>query len=473
MLAGARSDFGMARNVIAVMLTFAMLATASVIAVELAALSGTPSPFSAAENPRFAGVDQTSLVEAFYDAVNRHLAGEDSLLLATIASPRIAVHVGEDPDVRGPVALLKHLDGLRQRGQVSLHFARLIGDGSEVAAVVEARAPASDEEDRSDRGPLLWRTIDLFRIEAGMIAAWWPGTIELPPSPPLPAATVRVPSGDAGISLSRLELSAGTDGMSLDAPHPQVFLVESGAFAISREQRLAVSHAGDITFTTLDAAPGGDDLLLRPGDALFLPARSPVDIRNGGTAGASALSLLVAPRAQLLSQVHAMPNDLVTVMVMHDAWRIGRRVTWKSGAVSETLAVSLRADEDGTGGPLRLSGNPVTLDPGQRLPPLPPGDLRFAIVRSGVLSVSELDRLAEPTRVPGTIQQTVMAGSSAVDAASHLFWAGDVFAIEAGEAPVFENAGATRLDVLLVEIAVERDEGAPFAEEATPSPPGS
>lgn len=434
------------RNAVAAMLAVAMLITSALIALEIAVLMRTPIQIGAPNAAGATVADHEPLLRAFYDAANALLAGERSTLLATVISPEIQTHDGSNATARGEDGLRDYLAGLGQRGDISFHVVQVIGDDAEIAVVVETRQTPSRR----------WRGVDLFRLEAGVIADYWPSSLNTPLPFSLPSITVPAPDAAMGVSLTRLELAPAAEPVSLAVPVPHLLLVETGAINVSREHALQIARAGVSRFAFMAADPAAEHLLLRPGDAILVPEAASPRVWNAGTSSASALSLIVDSRARLFGQLRAGPSSLVTMEIMHDGWRVGRKTAWDGGAVTETLAVKhLPVGQYPKG--IEITSNQFALDPGQRSSPLPPGALRLAIVRAGVVGVSVINSDAVPISVPNP--DSLLAA-----AANHLFWAGDAFWIEASEAPHLANAGAAPLDILLIDVVPLKEQG-----EGTPT----
>lgn len=431
------------RNAVAIVLAAAMLVTSAVIAAEFGALSGAPPLLNAPGLDVDGAADRERVIANFYESANAVLVGVPAANLLAVVSPNVLTHPSDGNRLQGPDALQAYLRRLSLRGGIHIGLVRIVDNGADIAAFVEARAPA-DASEGSPRAPLLWRTIDLLRIENGMIADYWPGEVGEAPPLPFAAATVPATPGDTGISLARIEFGPEVEPIALDAPQPHLLLVESGAFAATRDASMFIARAGERSFTALPAAAGTEEMLF-PGDALLMTDAAGPMVRNAGESVATALSLLVAPRARLYSQVHPFPTDVVTVMGLHDAWRVGRELQWRSGAVTETLAIGMLSG-DSQAGEIELRGEPIVLDPGQPLPPLPPGNLRLAIVRSGTVSVTGLDSVADS---PSDVTTTGLASSPKMDG---VFWAGDAFTIDPGKSPRIANVGLTRADLLLLEV---------------------
>jgi mannose-6-phosphate isomerase-like protein (cupin superfamily) len=302
-----------------------------------------------------------------------------------------------------------------------------------------------------------------------MIVGYWPGTLDESPALSLPSLTVPASAEMMGVSLTRIELGPGADPTPLFAPVPHLLIVEAGTLMIAREHAFEIARGGASRFTVMAADPGAEELHVGPGDALLLPEVLSHQVRNTGKSSASALSLMVAPTALLFHQIRAGPSSQVTVELMHDGWRVGRRTAWDNDTITETLAVK-HLPIARLGSAVELSGSQIALDVGQRNPPLTAGKLRLAIVRSGVVGVSVINS--------DTVAISVNRPDSALGtAANHLFWAGDAFWIEDSEAPVLANAGVTPLDILLIDIApLDDDSGATptsYATEPQETLPGS
>ena len=215
--------------------------------------------------------------------------------------------------------------------------------------------------------------------------------------------------------------------------------------SVSRRSALAVARAGEPTFFDLPASLAADDVVLTAGDALLLSEEAGPRLRNPSAAHASLLSVLIAPRAVLFDLKHALPKDALTVTGMHDPWRVGSRVTWPEGAVSETLAVSFFAGPSAGTGIVELTAMPASLRPGQQLPPLPADSLRVLIAQSGTLNIlgNDIVRAYEPSMRPFYLK-----------AANRLLRAGEAMSIATGESPTIENTGARAADLLIIQAVV-------------------
>jgi hypothetical protein len=447
------------RNTVAAILIVAMLVTSGVIALDFANLMRTPHPVTTPHAAVASGVDYEPVIATFYDAANALLAGESSTLLATVIAPDIEIHAGNGPAASGERGMRDYLEGLRLRGAGALTVVRQIGSSDEIAVVIEAHDARSGAGPSTATAPR-WRTVDLFRMDAGMIAGYWPGSLENPALPSLPSLALPASAETMSVSLGRLEIGPDAEPTPLVAPVPHLLIVETGTLAISRDSSFEFARAGSSHFVSEAADPGAGELVAGPGDALLLPAVDSHLVRNPGKSSASALSLLVAPSALIFHQTRAGTATQLTVDLMHDGWRIGRRTTWDTNVVTESLAVKhLPLNRNLT--ETSLHGSQLALEPGQRHPPLTPGKLRLAVVRSGVVGVSVITSDTVPISVPNP-------DSELAAAPDHLFWAGDVFWIESSEAPVLANAGVAPVDILLIDIVpLADDSGATAAPNVT------
>lgn len=446
------------RNAVAAILASAMLVISVLIALDLAFLLRAPLPIAASDTAGEHAATREPLIATFYDAANAVLAGNPSPLLGTVISPDIETHDGPGPAGSGERGVLDYLERLRQRGAGARSVAQLIGSGDEVAAVVETHAMAPAALDTGERSSPRWRTVDLFRVTDGMIAGYWPGQLDyLAPPPSLPALAMPASAEAMSVSLARLELAPGADPTPFSASVPHLLIVETGVLAVSRRHAFEIARAGSSRFVAMAADPGAGELIAAPGDSLLFPRTLAHAVHNPGQSSASALSLLVASNSLIFGQIRAGSATTATVEGMHDGWRIGSRTMWDNAVVTEPLAVKhLALNRDLAD--IALAGSQVSLELGERLPPLHPGKLRLAIVRSGVVGVSVINSDAVPISVPNP--DSVLATAS-----NHLFRAGDAFWIEASEAPVLANAGMTPLDILLVTIGLDEE-----ASGATPAP---
>jgi hypothetical protein len=447
------------RNTVAAILTVAMLVTSGVIALDFADLMRTPHPVTTPHAAVASGVDYEPVIATFYNAANALLAGESSPLLATVIAPGIEVHVGNGLAASGERGMRDYLEGLRLRGAGALTVVRQIGSSDEIAVVIEAHDARSGAGPSTATAPR-WRTVDLFRMDAGMIAGYWPGSLENPALPSLPSLALPASAETMSVSLGRLEIGPDAEPTPLVAPVPHLLIVETGTLAISRKVTFEFARAGSSRFVPVAADSGAGELVAGPGDALLLPAVDSHLVRNPGKSSASVLSLLVTPSALLIHQSRAGQASRFSVENMHDGLQGGRRTMWDDNVMTEPLAVKhLPLNRDLA--EMTLHGSQLALEPGQRLPPLTPGKLRLAIVRSGVVGVSVITSDTVPISVPNP-------DSELAAAPDHLFWAGDVFWIESSEAPVLANAGVAPVDILLIDIVpLADDSGATAAPNVT------
>jgi hypothetical protein len=424
-------------------LTAAMVVMGALVALDLGALLSTPSLLAPHSSDTTASGD-TYLVQEFYAAANAVLAGDSPETLAAIVAPNLETIGPADTDApgRGQDGLTDHLTRLRKRGAIVLDVVRIMGTGNDIAALIETRMAAPSGTPASLVPPATTsQMVEVFRLEAGRIVAYWPGTLRDVPLPSLPALTVAAPAEEVGVSLARMELGPQTSPTLLRSPFPHVLLVESGALAVPRHGALAVALNGAPRFFELPASTG-EMLLLAPGDALLVPADGWFELRNAGDAPAAALSLHLAPRAALFTPPQASRLEAPTLQALHDPGRVGSRVTWGNNVITESLAYGVLPDPDpalAALAALTVSGAALPIEPGEQASPLPPGDLRFVVVQAGTFS---------------------LAGSPSGMAPSRLYRAGEAIVAETGQTPLLDNAGPTRLDLLVLSVALERESGA-------------
>jgi hypothetical protein len=422
--------------------TTAMLTLGALIAADFSALVATP-PLTAVDDQEPAAAGDAYVVQAYYEAANAVLSGAPAGVLAAFVSPAVETYPAGSEPIQGQQGMTSHLHDLQRRGAVRLDVVRTMGTGDDLAALVEVR-DASATAAAADRATSSSRMIELFHLEAGRIIGYWPGSLQDGPPAGLPAASIAAAPGELGVSLARIELGPRTPPATLLAPFPHLLLVETGTVAVGRDDSLSLARAGASRFTALPPAMGGG-LLLEPGDALLAPAGAREELRNAGETPAAVFSFLLAPRSDLFHPPPVSRRDGATLLGMHDPSRVGTRVTWGNQVRSEVLAFGLLPAAGSPAPPVTLNGSPLFLEPGQRLPALPNGALRFVIVRAGVLAVLERTRQVSATGRP-------VAGVEAPMQASPLFRAGEAIAFAADKELLLENAGLERLDLLSIEI---------------------
>jgi hypothetical protein len=420
-----------------------MLMLSVLVALDLGTFFATPS-VPAQINADVDVSGKSYVVHGFYEAVNAVLIGETPAALAAFTSPVIETHTGGAAD-HGRDALGEYVLGLQKRGIVALDVVRIMGSGNDLAAVVEPRTTARNTVTRSNAEPSSRRIVEQFRLEAGQISAYWPGSLDGEPPNPVPAATVPKAGGDAAVSLARLQLGPHTSPTAFVTPFPHLLVIETGAVAVGRDDALALAPVGATRFTELPADPKGQDLLLGPGDAVLALAGVRQELRNAGEAPASVLSVLIAPREAYFAFPPGAARGGPTLAQAHNPSRTGTRVTWPNQVISETLAFAVLPDASGQTTSAKISGTSLTLDPGQRLPAPAPAASRFAIVQSGAMDLLDADAEALPAATP---MNQVNEGSRP----SRLFRAGEAIALDASNAVVLENPGSARLDLLLIAV---------------------
>ncbi len=122
------------------------------------------------------------------------------------------------------------------------------------------------------------------------------------PGVPAPALTAVV--------LVRVRLEPGAVFPSTpEDPDDVVLLVEEGTLALMLETPLSISRAGSFLEAIATAEAGGEfaaageavasgeEVILEPGDALFVPARVPGELRNDSEEPASILLIVLADAA--------------------------------------------------------------------------------------------------------------------------------------------------------------------------------
>lgn len=441
------------RSIFAAFLTIAVILTGALVALDLALVLGISPIVEGPRRENPAASDDASLVHSFYKAANDLLSGEGESNLITFVTPHLRVHSGAGGTSDGFSTLTSHFTTLRRQGDVRLQVVQVIGEDRDFTALVEAHATTQNSSpESSERHPPLWLTIDRFRVQDGMIDEYWPGAIESRPLPALPhVALSEIPSG-AVLSLSRLELGPEVTLRALAIPAPQLLFVESGVVTLAAPGTASVSRAGDARLDVRPPSSNADDILLGPGDAVLIQPGSGQGLVNPGDEPVALLSMLIAPRDALYGSRHHHSLDMLVAAGMHDPARLSRRTIWATEVVSETLAIGSLHEATSPLNAVHLTGRQLVIEPGESAIRSESSQLTFVIVSSGLMS-------AGPATAPGTRLATPPPGAPEF----RLLRSGDALAVLA-EDPVFlKNAGATRLDLAIIEVAVEtpRQPGAP------------
>jgi hypothetical protein len=108
-----------------------------------------------------------------------------------------------------------------------------------------------------------------------------------------------------------------------------------------------------------------------------------------------------------------------------------------------------------TAGEIALAGEHLALEPGDEARSLTPTALTFTIVQSGTLTVRN-----EKAPAPGALTSTPPSHPGADQPGNRLLRAGDAIVLDAGDVMSFENAGATRLDLMLIAASAAGNPGA-------------
>jgi quercetin dioxygenase-like cupin family protein len=185
----------------------------------------------------------------------------------------------------------------------------------------------------------------------------------------------RPPLDGGTIGLARIALAPGAGVTLVEDPAPVVFLVEAGELRVRGDDSVQV--------TDLAGSDGGTavwgERVVRPGDAITVPAGAQLDLRNEADEPAVALGIaLTATLARpggVLAGVHARrPGDPESTLV------------WPLGVAVEPLVVgslvSLPTD------PITVTVGRAVLAPKAGLPPHPTAGIEVVAVASGRLRLA-------------------------------------------------------------------------------------
>lgn len=388
--------------------TFVLSTLTATILLALALSAGPPllpvGP-SAAAAP-------STLVRAYYAAVNAILAEGDGPDLAPLVAPDVVAHLS-DRSLSGRPALVASWTTLGHFSPgLRLALTTLLVDGDQASATVEPIAPTSSWPDLVAVGPAAPQpAADRFQLAQGRIVEYWssldPRMLPeaLPPLPlPLPLR-----SGPILASLARFTLPPHAALDDLIGPGPHLLLPRLGALTVTADGSAQVMQAGapsDGWRTT----PTRTTLTLRADDAILIAAGVRHALRNATDGPVVLLGVLLTPGSVLVDESASPLLDLYRASVE-------RRSVGMSGAAVAWLAQGLDRCSSSPAA-LRVVTRP--LDPGQAFAPHRiPGVELLAIEQGAVLidrapisldatlppadAVAAGDAIAGPTGISGRI----------------------------------------------------------------------
>jgi hypothetical protein len=438
------------RPLFATFLLLAVLVTGALVAVDLAMLLANPGD----QHPHLTAPDASSndvrLIHAFYEAANQVMAGAGDKALSTVAAPRIELHhIG--PPQGGNTQVAAYFAALSRTGPLQFHVARIVSDETGYLVMVDVAHASSYDSVSGERNlSLRWTTTDRFEIAQGLIEDYWPGRLPMPAMPPLPQVHLERIPRNAVSALARLELAPSTSQRALQIPAQQLLIVESGEVVLESREPVRVSRGGAPWRDEQMGADPTEKRILAPGDAVLAPDGG-LRLSNRQLEPASLLSVLIASRDELYGPKHALSDDLLVAIAMHDPKRLASPSTWASGVTSTALAV---ANLPVTAFSLDVSSRTVSLAPGQQCAACTNTAVAFAIVTAGFLEIA----LDNPSDASATSTPSATATPSA-----RLLWPGDATTLNRDAPPSLENAGPSELTVSLIELI-------PSVTLATPPP---
>jgi hypothetical protein len=283
--------------------TTSALAALTALALLAAALAVRPPEPVALDGA--AEASSRAVVRRFYETVNAVIATGDAAPLAAVLAPDYAEADGTGVLVPGREALDRSLRTLHEIApDLRLDAADLVGDGDRVAAVVSTRgAERATALGLPLISPVLWGSVDIFRVTDGRIAARMgaaergtqlePGAVEVPLDLPLPSARV------ATVQRLSFEPAASLSAPAVDGP--RVLAVEAGALAVAAA---GIVPSGD--------AQSGDAANLAAGEWLVLPTGAAYEARNAGREPAVLLEVLATASTALPGKADGRAEGVTT-----------------------------------------------------------------------------------------------------------------------------------------------------------------
>ncbi|HEU0113732.1 MAG TPA: nuclear transport factor 2 family protein [Thermomicrobiales bacterium] len=391
---------------------------------------------------------QAALARGFYAALNTMLAGGDGAPLTALVAPDVVVHlpnqrfVGSAPLLAYSAALGGASPGLR------LELEALLVDGDQVATTVDPIVPTSAVPvDTLSRPALPGNAQERFRLAHGRVAEYWSDLAadDLPRS--LPPLTVRLWPGAKEAGLARFTFPPGAELAELVAPDPHLLLVETGDLTVALVGQAQLVRGDDIRagWQPTGTAP----LVLRPGDALYIPAGVTHTLLNATANGASLLGVLLYGPDELAAMRQPTPDRVSRLLTMYATGLVAAPDVWTGGATVELLA---QADNCGPAQAAALTVRWLPLAPEQRLAAHPVAGVELLAIETGaVLLGASRNSGMRLGRVSGADAALNQDADAAV--MPDVIMGGDGIALSSGISAPIANAGRAPVRVILVTVA--------------------
>jgi quercetin dioxygenase-like cupin family protein len=409
----------MRRSIILPVTCLLALAT-GVALLRAGALLADPAPPAGSRSAvGAAAAANTALVGRFYEAVNAALrSGDPTPVAALLAADFVdrAARPGVAPTRDGLLqqvltlratfpALRLTVEDRRAHGDWVLAWVRAEGAAPELFLGIPLAGP-----------PATWETRDFFRIEGDRIAERrggddWPVLAQ-----PLGAAPVAESEPAAIVRLARFTYAPGAQQRRLSEPGPLLLAVEAGTLTAQVEgpaglTRTATAGTSGPATTTV---PPGSDIVVRPGDGLWVSSGVRHAFRNAEETPAVVLAATLLPWRSTDS-----PEGTAYL------WPVAGALDISAHLLIDGVVTDLPP------APVVLGLGRLTLAAGVGLAPYMATGRQFAVVEAGTLSLA-----------------TTSAGPAAP------LSAGAVAFVQPGAVATLRNAGDGPLTLLLVTITL-------------------
>lgn len=434
------------RPLLATFLMIALLATGTLVAVDLAMLLALPEDQRRHLTAPDASSEDARLIHAFYDAANTLTTDVGEQVLSTLTAPGVLLRQNGFSPRAGSDQIVAHFSALSRTGPLHFQITRIVADETGYLVLVDVTHARASPPVSGERSPSAhWTTTDQLEIGDGLIDQYWPGILPMTTMPPIPLVRLEHIPRNPVSALARLELAPGASLRALEIPALQLLIVESGEITSESQKSPRVSRGGGAWRDEQIAADPTEQRILAPGDAVLAPSGG-LRLSNRRPEPASLLSVLIVSRDDLYGPKHALSDDLLVAVAMHDPKRLAAPSSWASGVTSTPLGVASLPDAASS---LDVSGRTISLAPGQQCAACANSTTAFAIVTAGFLEIA-LDNASDVTATPAP--------------AARLLWPGDAATLDRISPLSLENAGPSELTLSLIELV-------PGDTLATPRPP--
>jgi mannose-6-phosphate isomerase-like protein (cupin superfamily) len=245
------------------------------------------------------GNDQSAAIDRYWDAVTRGERPGDHLD-RSLAETIVQLHKLDDapePDSIFVARLARDLAAatlpLSSDIPVAPHRAAVTPNGTGVTPIPPApAAPRTLPRGRGVLAPLLSAALLVLTLVAAFVAFAWRTEPVMLPAVPAPASwsntlvlragLTAMPAGEVAVPIDRWTFPATAGEWRLTAPSlPELLYVETGSLVATVDARAILARATSVKRGAVSVLPG-DDIPLRGGDLLVIPAGARFTLRADG-----------------------------------------------------------------------------------------------------------------------------------------------------------------------------------------------